>query len=259
MIEVRNLKYAYPGSAPCLALEDVSFTLTLGERVAVMGPNGSGKTTFVRCLNGLLKPLSGEVVVDDLRTKDVKTLYEIRRRVGMVFQNPDNQIVATTVVREVAFGLENLGMAQEEMCRRVDEALQLFHLEESRNVPPHLLSGGERQRLALASVWVMQPDYLILDEPTSLLDPRGRSEVLGFLGKWGESRLMGILLVTQYPEEALAFDRLVVFDQGNIVLDGSPRVVFQEHADELRQLGVAIPVEVALTSVLKGAGCGYPG
>jgi energy-coupling factor transport system ATP-binding protein len=247
MIEVNSLRFEYPGSESHFALRGVSFTLKLGEKVALMGTNGSGKTTFVHCLNGLLKPISGEVVVDGLSTKESKELYEIRRRVGMVFQNPDNQIVATTVEREIAFGMENLGIVTEEMHERVEEVLDLFHLKAYRNTPPHMLSGGERQRLALASVWVMRPSYLILDEPTSLLDPRGRIEVLRLL-QWNIERSgMGILLVTQYPEEALGFDRLVVMDRGKIVFDGPPRIVFQ-NVEELHRMGLDVPVEVELDS-----------
>jgi len=231
------------------ALRGVSFTMELGERIALMGANGSGKTTFVCCLNGLLRPVSGDVFVDGLSTKDADHQYEIRRRVGMVFQNPDNQIVATTVVREIAFGLENLGVPNQEMTERVEQALEHFRLEGYRNTPPHLLSGGERQRLALASVWVMQPNYLVLDEPTSLLDPKGRSELLRLLRRTMEKAGMGILLVTQYPEEALECDRLVIMDRGQIVLDGSPKKVF-EKAEQLRRMGLGVPVEVELGSLL---------
>jgi len=245
MIQVKNLKFKYPGDKSTFALRGVSFNLSPGEKVALMGANGSGKTTFVRCLNGLLKPLSGEVLVDGISAKETEILYEIRRRVGMVFQNPDNQIVTTTVVREIAFGLENLGVPTEEMKARVEEAIHHFHLEEYRDTPPHLLSGGERQRLALASVWVMKPSYLVLDEPTSLLDPQGREEVLYFMEREIKTRKMGILLVTQYPEEALTCDRLVVMNRGKIVFDRAPEDVFQ-NIEELHRLGVGVPVEMEL-------------
>jgi len=245
MIQVKNLKFKYPGDKSTFALRGVSFNLSPGEKVALMGANGSGKTTFVRCLNGLLKPLSGEVLVDGISAKETEMLYEIRRRVGMVFQNPDNQIVTTTVAREIAFGLENLGVPTEEMKARVEEAVHHFHLEEYRDTPPHLLSGGERQRLALASVWVMKPSYLILDEPTSLLDPHGREEILYFMEREIKTGKMGILLVTQYPEEALTCDRLVVMNRGKIVFDKPPEDVFQ-NIEELHRLGVGVPVEMEL-------------
>ena len=245
MVQVTNLKFKYPGDRPHFALRGVSFNLSPGEKVALMGANGSGKTTFVRCLNGLLKPLAGEVFVDGISTRETEMLYEIRRRVGMVFQNPDNQIVTTTVAREIAFGLENLGVPTKEMKKRVERAIHHFHLEKYRDTPPHLLSGGERQRLALASIWVMKPSYLILDEPTSLLDPQGREEILYFLEREIKTRKMGILLVTQYPEEALTCDRLVVMNRGKIVFDRAPREVFQ-NMYKLYQIGVSVPVEMEL-------------
>ncbi|MFH1943365.1 MAG: ATP-binding cassette domain-containing protein [bacterium] len=243
--------YKYPEGESSFALRGVSFTLEAGERVALMGANGSGKTTFVRCLNGLLKPISGDVCVDGMTTHDEKRMYDIRRSVGMVFQNPDNQIVATTVVREIAFGLENLGIPVDVMHERVEEALGRFHLEDYRDSPPHFLSGGERQRLAFAAVYVMRPLYLVLDEPTSLLDPRGREEVLRMVEREAEENQMGILLVTQYPEETLAFDRLVIMDAGEIVLEGPPRAVFQ-HEEDLGRLGLSIPVEITLGKWVPG-------
>jgi len=249
MIEVMDLTFQYPGGEGMFALRGVSFTLKPGERVALMGANGSGKTTLVLCLNGLLKPVSGRVVVDGLHTKDSGNLYEIRRRVGMVFQNPDNQIVTTTVLREIAFGLENMGVPMAEMRSRVEHMLTMFGLGEYQHTPPHLLSGGERQRLALASVWVMQPDYLVLDEPTSLLDPKGRQDIFRFLDEDNVKNKKGILLVTQFPDEALMCDRLLVMDRGTIVYDDSPLDVFH-HQDDLRRLGLDIPVKVELTNYM---------
>jgi energy-coupling factor transport system ATP-binding protein len=241
----------YPGDKAIFILRGVSFNLKAGEKVALMGANGSGKTTFVRCLNGLFSPTEGEVLVDDISTSDNRMFYDIRQRVGMVFQNPDNQIVATTVEREIAFGLENLGISQEIMIKRVENALVKFHLEDYRFASPHLLSGGERQQLALASVWVMEPDYLILDEPTSLLDPRGREEILRFIETEVKTKNIGVLLVTQYPEEAMICDRLVIMDKGKIVIDDHPEKVFQK-AETLRRLGVDIPAEVELKYFMGG-------
>ena len=249
MIEVRDLTFEYPGGEGLFALRGISFALKPGERVAMMGANGSGKTTLVQCLNGLLKPVSGSVSVDGLSTEDSGSLYEIRRRVGMVFQNPDNQIVTTTVLREIAFGLENMGVTTEEMRSRVEEAVTLFGLGEYRHTPPHLLSGGERQRLALASVWVMQPDYLVLDEPTSLLDPQGRQDIFLFLDEDDVKSRKGVLLVTQFPDEALMCERLLVMDGGTIVFNDSPLDVFR-HKDDLRRIGLDVPVKVELASYL---------
>jgi energy-coupling factor transport system ATP-binding protein len=249
MIEVTDLTFQYPESEGMFALRGVSFTLKPGERVAVMGANGSGKTTLALCLNGLLKPVSGHVVVDGLHAVDSGSLYEIRRRVGMVFQNPDNQIVTTTVLREIAFGLENMGVPTADMRSRVEDAVTLFGLGEYRHAPPHLLSGGERQRLALASVWVMQPDYLVLDEPTSLLDPKGRQDIFRFLDEDNVRNRKGVLLVTQFPDEALMCDRLLVMDGGTVVFDDSPLAVFH-HQDDLRRLGLEIPVKVELSNYM---------
>ena len=250
MIKVNDLQFQYPGKGTVFALRGVSFSLEPGQRVALMGANGSGKTTFVLCLNGLLQPQSGEVIVDGFSTKDEGSLYEIRKRVGMVFQNPDNQIVTTAVVREIAFGLENIGISNKDMVNRVEEAMELFHLTRYRDHPPHLLSGGERQRLALAAVWAMQPNYLVLDEPTSLLDPRGRTEFRSFIERAQMEKKKGILLVTQFPYETLDFDRLIIMDRGKIVMDGSPDEVFQ-NIHELRRLGLGIPVETELRSFIE--------
>jgi energy-coupling factor transport system ATP-binding protein len=226
MIEVDRIHYTYPDSDSPFSLRGISFCLRPGEKIAVMGPNGSGKTTLIRCLNGLIQPTSGKVSVDGMNTRNPEATYEVRRRVGMVFQNPDNQIVTTTVERELAFGLENLGLDRQSMRSRIEEAMERFHLVKYRQWPPHRLSGGERQRLALASIWVMAPKYLILDEPTSLLDPGGRKEVLEMLQRESEDGI-GILLVTQYPEETLVFDRLLLIDSGEIVQDGDPETLFR--------------------------------
>jgi len=253
LIKVDNLTFRYPGNDSAFALSNVTFEMRKGEKVALMGANGSGKTTFVQCLNGLLKPSEGSVQVDGLSTLDFDVAYEIRRRVGMVFQNPDNQIVTTTVEREIAFGLENLGLDFDEMTSRVKEAMNRFHLEKYQFSPPHILSGGERQQLALASVWVMHPDYLILDEPTSLLDPQGREEILNFLDDRIKMKEMGILLVTQYPEEAMTCDRLIIMDHGTIRMDGHPEDIFRK-VKELRKMGLDVPVEVELRLFLKKRG-----
>jgi energy-coupling factor transport system ATP-binding protein len=250
MINLQNTVYTYPGSRTA-ALRGVSFHLAPGEKTALMGANGSGKTTLVRCINGLLKP-SGIGSVDGYSLNREEDLWEIRRRVGMVFQNPDNQIVATTVVREIAFGLENLGLSREIMHERVESALEKFHLQSLRETSPHLLSGGERQRLACASVWVMEPRYLILDEPTSLLDPQGREEIMVFIDEARCESNAGVLIVTQYPEEALAADRLLIMHAGRLIMDDSPINVFS-HERRLKSLGLGVPVEVELDRLLGSA------
>ena len=179
MIHVQDLTFTHPGNIP--ALQDINLDIHPGERLAIIGPNGSGKTTLARCLNGLHLPRTGQVLVDDLSIHDPGALFEIRKRIGMVFQNPDDQLVSTTVESEIAFGLENLGVPPEEMHLRVSAALGQFHLEAYSLHPPHHLSGGEKQRLAIAAAVALRPRYLVLDEPTALLDPQGRREVSAIL------------------------------------------------------------------------------
>lgn len=221
-----------------------------------MGANGSGKTTLVRCINGLLQPSQGEVLVDDLSTKDESNLNEIRRRVGMVFQNPENQIVSTTVEREIAFGLENLGIPHQKMHQIVDDMLEKFNLNEYRHHPPHLLSGGEMQRLALAAIVAMSPKYIIFDEPTSLLDPASRKLVLSLISDMHHkennktSNSITTLFITQFPEEALNLDRLLVLNNGRIAFDDRPDNIFQK-VDELKNLGLNVPAEFEVNHYLK--------
>jgi energy-coupling factor transport system ATP-binding protein len=250
VIKVQNLHYRYPGTGSESALRGVSFSVRPGEIVALMDANGSGKTTLVRCLNGLLTPESGDVTVGGLSVRDPEAVQEIRRRIGLVFQNPDDQIVSATVEREIAFGLENLGIPSETIRERVGLALRQFHLESFRIHSPHLLSGGERQRLALASVWVMEPEYYVLDEPTSLLDPEGRREIRRFIEDRRRERNAGFIVVTQYPDEALACDRLILMGEGRIAFDGKPLAGFRN--DGLcRGLKIGVPVSVELERFLE--------
>lgn len=257
MIQVENIYYRYPESEENqYALRGVSFMIEQGERLAIMGSNGSGKTTLVRCLNGLLFPCQGEIKINGLLVNDSDEIFSIRQQVGMVFQNPDNQMVATTVERELAFGLENIGIPTHEMRIRIDEVLEQFDLIQYRQSAPHLLSGGERQRLALASVLIMKPRILILDEPTSLLDPRGRKDVFRLLNTHPWLENVTLIFVTQYPEEVLHFDRLFVMDQGQVKMDGSPDKIFL-HSDALQSMGLTLPVSVQIQQYLKEAGLEY--
>jgi len=256
MIVVDKISFSYSESDTSSdILFDVSLTIQPGEAVAVMGHNGSGKTTFARCLNGLLLPTRGQVTVDGLSTSDSKNLQAIRRRVGMVFQNPDNQIVSATVEREIAFGLENLGMSYEAMHETVERVLEEFDLVSYRLKSPHYLSGGEKQRLALAAVMAMRPQYLILDEPTSLLDPAARQDILDNVenlrhqsGRGGSP--VSTILITQFPEEALRADRLVVFSQGRIAVDDFPLEIFKQH-EWLESIGLESPMEIKVQRLLK--------
>jgi energy-coupling factor transport system ATP-binding protein len=240
MIDIQNISYTYPGSASPV-LNDVTLSFLPGEFVALMGANGSGKSTLLRCLNGLLLPTSGRVTVDGRSPANSEDIPGIRREVGLVFQNPDDQIIASSVAREIAFGLENLGIAREEMHTRVDQMLVRFALSDYRSQDPNRLSGGERQRLALASIVVMSPKYLLLDEPTSLLDPGARREMLAYLHALHERGETTPILVTQIPFEAVGADRLVILDQGRVVLDGTPADIFAQ-IDTLQSLGLDAPL-----------------
>ncbi|MDZ7266832.1 MAG: ATP-binding cassette domain-containing protein [candidate division KSB1 bacterium] len=247
MIIVNDLTVEYPVAGGVRrVLSQVSLTLAEGEFVALMGANGSGKTTLARCLNGIVTPSAGEVWVDGLNTRDPHALREIRRRVGLVFQHPDNQMVAPTVERELAFGLENLGLPRPEMQRRIAAMLELFHLSHCRERAPHQLSGGEKQRVALASIMVMQPRHLICDEPTSLLDYPARRAFFDMLARLrlppdGGTPLT-ILHITQFAEEALFADRLLILHRGEIVLAGPP-VDLLQRVGELAAVGLQAPVE----------------
>jgi energy-coupling factor transporter ATPase len=255
MIEIKNVSLSYPISEKekILALSDISLILREGESVAIIGPNGSGKSTFAKLLNALVIPNSGEVIIDGLTTNDKKNQGKIRLKTGMVFQNPDNQIISTTVEREIAFGLENLVTPHEIMKDKVKKALKEFHLEKYDNFPPHKLSGGEKQRVALAAVLVMEPKYLVLDEPTSLLDPWGRKEVLKWISKISQDKTKTIIHITQFSEETLWADRLLVLSEGKIVFDDKPAAVFEKE-EQLKRLGLEMPFIFEIKNKLKKHG-----
>jgi energy-coupling factor transport system ATP-binding protein len=240
VIKVDALTVRYPGAS-----QDTlsGLTLTFPDKgvVALMGANGSGKSTLVRALAGLLTPTSGSVQIDGLSTTNAASLAEVRRRVGVVFQNPAWQMTSLTVERELAFGLENHGVARPEMQAKVDDYLRRYKLGSRRSAPPWALSAGEQQRVALAATAILEPAYLFLDEATSLLSPPSRRELMKTVDEERTHRFM--LLVTQFPEEALPADRLVVFDQGRVVADGPPREVFRDAA-RLEALGVPVPLEM---------------
>jgi len=250
MIELKEVSYQYPveGDRVLLALDDINLKFKESEFVAIIGPNGSGKTTLGRLLNALLLPTSGKLWVDDLDTTDKNSQKSIRLKVGMVFQNPDNQIISTSVEREIAFGLENLALNYDEMKNRVEWALKIFHLRDLRKNPPHKLSGGEKQRVTLASVLAMKPKYLILDEPTSLLDPNGKDQINALIEQL--SKEITLIHITQFPEEALFADRILVMDQGRIILDGTPLEVF-ENIQKFKKIGLGLPFAVELSSKLR--------
>ncbi len=244
-IELLNVTKTYKGGSDAgnngkIALNNITLTIRQGEYIGLIGMNGSGKSTLARLLNGLIKPTTGKVKVNGMDTGSPKQLMEIRRLVGMVFQNPDNQIVCPVVEEEVAFGPENLGLASSEINRRIDWALQIVGLQELKYHAPHLLSGGQKQKLAIASVLVMLPNYLIMDEPSSMLDPLGRQELLEHLKILNKQNGITIIFISHNLEDLIQADRVVVLDKGSIYLQGTPREVFADEA-KLAAIGLEPP------------------
>ncbi len=259
IIQVRNLTHDYQlsGNEMIRAIEDLSLEIEEGSYVALVGPNGSGKSTLARHFNAILTPTSGEVMVDGLSTADEQNCWEIRRRVGMVFQNPDNQIVATTVEEDVAFGLENLGVAPELIRRRVAETLDMIGLSSYAQQPPHLLSGGQKQKLSIAGIIAMRPRCLVLDEPTAMLDPRGRTEVLGTVKQLNSQEKITVVHITHFMEEALEADQVVVLAEGKIVRIGEPQEIFGGELN-LEELGLEVPTVPKLAHILRQGGLKIP-
>ena len=239
------------------ALDAVDLQIEAGEFVAILGANGSGKSTLAKHLNALLLPTSGHVIVSGMDTLATKELWQIRQQVGMVFQNPDNQIIAAIVEDDVAFGPENLGVPTEELPARVTEALRTVGMQHYRSCAPHLLSGGQKQRVAIAGALAMQTKCLVLDEPTAMLDPQGRADILACVKKLHEERGITIVYITHFMEEAAAADRIVVMDQGHIVTQGTPHEIFSQTA-AMRKLGLEVPVAAELAAELRQHGVQLP-
>jgi energy-coupling factor transport system ATP-binding protein len=255
-IEVKDLTYIYNRGKPGehRALSGVNLTVNEGEFLAVVGPNGSGKSTLARHFNALLKPAGGSVAVGGMDTMCPENVWEIRRQVGMVFQNPDNQIVSSLVEEDAAFGAENLGLPSEVVQQRVEEALNLTGLSQYSKHAPHMLSGGQKQRLAIAGVLVMQPSCLVLDEPSSMLDPAGRAELMETLARLNRTRNTTVILVTHIMEEAARADRVAVMSGGRIAFTGTPAEVFSE-VSLLESLGLKLPAAAEIASGLRRRGC----
>lgn len=256
IIEIKDLRFSYPaeeGKEPAEVLKGIDLDIKEGEFTAILGHNGSGKSTLAKHMNAILLPTSGKVIVDDIDTADESRLFELRQQAGMVFQNPDNQIVSSVVEEDVAFALENLGVPYEEMRRRVDEALRAVNMYDYRLHSPAQLSGGQKQRIAIAGIIAMEPKCIILDEPTAMLDPRGRKEVMAVIKKMNREKGITIVLITHYMDEAAQCGRVVVMDKGRIVLDDTPRAVFS-HVDEIKKLGLDVPQVTELSWELKKAG-----
>ena len=260
IIKMEDLAFSYPaeeGNVPLAALNGVSLSIERGSFVAVLGHNGSGKSTLAKHMNAVLLPLGGKVWVDGMDTCDENLLLEIRRRVGMVFQNPDNQIVANVVEEDVAFAPENLGVPPAEIRQRVDAALKAVGMYEYREHAPHLLSGGQKQRVAIAGVIAMAPRCIVLDEPTAMLDPVGRREVLHTIQALNRTSGVTVVLITHHMDEAALADRLVVMADGHVVADGAPKTVFSR-VEELRAVGLTVPETVELCYELRQDGLELP-
>ena len=259
MIEVNHLSHLYvdENGNDLRALDDVNLTIQRGEFVAIIGTNGSGKSTLAKHFNVLLQPTEGNVTVCGFDTLDDEHIWNIRQHVGMVFQNPDNQIVAAVVEEDVAFGPENLGVPSAEIRKRVDEALAAVNMTEYAEHGPHLLSGGQKQRVAIAGVLAMKPDCIVLDEPTAMLDPKGRLEVLETIHRLNKEEGITIVIITQFMEEAVTADRVVVMKNGVKLQEGTPREIFTQ-VDTLKDLGLDVPVAAEVASKLIQKGVDIP-
>ncbi len=256
MIECKNLVFKYTASEnqeEKIAINDVNLQITEGEFIAILGHNGSGKSTMAKHMNALLIPTDGKMLVNKMDTSDMNNLWNIRETAGMVFQNPDNQLVATIVEEDVAFGPENLGVPPEEIRKRVDEALERVGMSEYKKHAPHLLSGGQKQRIAIAGILAMQPKCIIFDEPTAMLDPSGRKEVLDTIIDLNRNYGITVILITHYMDEAAKADRIVVMDKGKLILDGKPRDVFS-NVEKMKNIGLDVPQVTELSYELQKLG-----
>ncbi len=254
-IEVKNVTFQYDSeeTGQRAALQNINLSIEKGCFTAILGHNGSGKSTLAKLLNGMLKPDNGEIFIDGISTADDDKEFEVRRRLGLVFQNPDNQIICTIVEEDVAFGPENLGVPPKEIRRRVDDALKTVGMWELKDSAPHQLSGGQKQRVALAGILAMEPDCIVLDEPTAMLDPIGRKEVINTITQLNKDKGITIVLITHFMEEAENADRVIVMRKGEIAADGKPDEIFSD-AELLRLAGLALPQTTELLAILKSNG-----
>ena len=254
IIEVKNVTYEYTDEEKTFAaVKNLSLNIERGSFTVILGHNGSGKSTLAKMLNGLNKPTSGDVFADGINTKDEKTEIEVKRKGGMVFQNPDNQIIASIVEEDVAFGPENLGIPPKEIEKRVEDALKAVDMWEFRKSTPHHLSGGQKQRIAIAGIIAMQPECLVLDEPTAMLDPKGRAEIISTLHRLNRDKGITVVLITHYMEEAENADRVIVMNDGEIIADDKPKVIFSD-VERLKKVGLDVPQTAELLYNLKKNG-----
>lgn len=256
MIKIENLSYAYPSnddSESHFALKGLNLEINKGDFVAILGHNGSGKSTLGKLINAQIFPTTGDIWIDDLNTKDENLIWDVRGKCSMVFQNPDNQMVATTVEEEVAFGVENLQIPNPELRQRVDSAIDLVGMSDFKTRNPANLSGGQKQRVSIAGVVAMMSDYIIFDEPTAMLDPKGRKDVIKLVEELNKNYGKTIIYITHYMEEAIIADKIVVLDKGQVALEGSAREVFSK-VDQMKSLGLTVPqvTEVAYELSKKG-------
>ena len=256
-IEIKHLTHVFKSNDEkkdgLKVLDDINLNIDKGEFIAVIGVNGSGKSTLAKHLNGLLLPTEGACFVDGIKVEDSEEIWKVRQKVSMVFQNPDNQIIATIVEDDIAFGPENMGLPREEIRKRVEFALQSLHIEHLRKFAPHLLSGGQKQLTAIAGAIAMRTNCLVLDEPTAMLDPQGRIAVMNALKELHEKYNMTIIMITHFMEEAMQAQRIVVMDNGKVVQDGTPEQIFADR-QKLRSLGLEVPLSVDMAAELKKRG-----
>ena len=253
-IECSNVKFSYIFDEDKVeVLHGINLNIGKGEFVAILGHNGSGKSTLAKHLNALLVPSDGIVSINNISTSDIQKHWEIRKNVGMVFQNPDNQIVATIVEEDVAFGPENIGINPEEIRKRVDDALDTVNMTEYKKHAPHMLSGGQKQRVAIAGVIAMRSDCIVLDEPTAMLDPLGRKEVINTITKLNEEYGITVILITHFMEEAIKADRVIVMDNGEVIMEDTPRNIFTQ-VEKLKEIGLDVPSVTELAYSLKESG-----
>lgn len=259
IIEIKNVSFDYSNQdeegVSYTAVKNLSLKIERGSFTVILGHNGSGKSTLAKMLNGLNKPTFGDILVDGINTKDEETEIEVKRRVGMVFQNPDNQLIASIVEEDVAFGPENLGLEPPVIRERVKNALKAVGMEEYANSTPHRLSGGQKQRIAIAGIIAMEPECLVLDEPTAMLDPKGRREIISTLHKLNKEKGITVILITHYMEEAENADRVLVMNDGEIIKDSTPKEVFMD-VELLKSVGLDVPQTTELLYSLQKSGFG---
>ncbi|KXB66533.1 ABC transporter, ATP-binding protein [Parvimonas sp. KA00067] len=259
IIDIKNLRYEYlsDDNKKSIGLDGISFSVNKGELISILGHNGSGKSTLAKLLNAQFVPTDGEIEIFGINTKDEEKIWDIRQKCAMVFQNPDNQLVATVVEEDVAFGPENLGIDPVEIRQRVDEALEIVEMGDYKKHSPHMLSGGQKQRIAIAGVLSMKPEVIIFDESTAMLDPIGRKDIIDTILKLNKEENKTILYITHYMEEAVLADRVIVLNEGKIEFDDSPKKVFS-NVERLRELGLSVPQVTELSYLLKNEGIEIP-